>query len=401
LLAQHGIFYPSFTFRERIRVNHSDLITGAIGSAPGLYGMTVRLHVDEGLGKVRQELTRQFDEILDKPQGDTLLLSAELVCDYLDRDLKKLRSVLQKRTRELKVIAFVRSPQSSLESILQQRLMAGNIVDPRSLVGVVTQRYTRLKKVFADQLEFHNFHEAVQHPAGIVGYFLSSLGLPPDQLADLDFDKANPRISSEAHTLIEAINRAFPANNAESHGVERSHMDIKALTSLPGQPFRISAFRDSGLYDAVTREGELLERQLGWQFPQIVPSAIEPLWQTPTLMALEDAVSRLGNKAFRDVVSQALAAEADDLESADPATATILRFIIRRINALDDLPVQFLLDQLGADYFKFSALQVDRECPEMALQLMSLARHLRPEAEFINERVRHYRGKLEKSRDRR
>jgi hypothetical protein len=118
-------------------------------------------------------------------------------------------------------------------------------------------------------------------------------------------------------------------------------------------------------------------------------------------MALEDAVSRLGNKAFRDVVSQALAAEADDLESADPATATILRFIIRRINALDDLPVQFLLNQLGADYFKFSALQVDRECPEMALQLMSLARHLRPEAEFINERVHHYRGKLEKSRDRR
>lgn len=397
-LAGHGIFYPTFNFRDRVILNHSDPLTGAVGSAPGLYGMPHRMHVREDPTEARQAFNEQFKEVLKNPQGDTLLLSAEAVCDYIEKDLVKLRLRLHKFARELKVVAFVRSPQSSLESILQQRNLAGNVVDPHSLVGVVTRRYKRLQKAFPDMLQVYNFHEAVQHPGGLVGYFLCSLGLPLDEVKQLDFGRSNERVSLEAHTLIEAINRAYPADGDSAlDGVERVYQDTRALYKLPGQPFRIEAFQGSGLYDAVTREAESLEQLLGFHFPQSKPGATEPLWQMPTLMALEGVVSRLDSKHFRGVVARTLVDEASGLESTAPATAATLRFIARQIDALEDQPSELLLEKLGPDYFKFAALQVERECPEMALQLMTLAGYLRPEAEFIKERIRHYQDRLQKS----
>ena len=83
-------------------------------------------------------------------------------------------------------------------------------------------------------------------------------------------------------------------------------------------------------------------------------------------------------------------------ELIDAATAAVLDFVAARVRAQGEAPPVLLLEQLGADYFKYAALQLERVSPEMALQLMSLALHLRPEAEFINERVEHYREKLAK-----
>jgi hypothetical protein len=397
LLLQQGIFYPTFSFQERATIiNHSDPLTGVFGSAMGRYGMPKRLNIRGRAKEAQQAFEPQFKEVLERPRADTLLLSAELVCDYIDKDLQKLRSRLQKYTREFQVIAFVRSPQSSLESILQQRNLAGNVVDPHSLVGVVTERYNRLQRAFGDVLKVYNFHEAAAHPAGLVGFFFSSLGLSLEQFGELDFSRANQRISLEAHRLIEEINRAYPAVGSADREVTREHLDTRALHTLPGQPFRLEAINDSGLSQALSSETEQLERQLGFKFPASTPGAAEPLWQMPTLLALEEHASRLDSKLFREVIAQVLTAEADTLGNADPPTASILSFIAGRIIALEDPPVPVLLDQLGADYFKFSALQVERGSPEMALQLMSLARHLRPEAEFINERISHYRGKLDK-----
>jgi hypothetical protein len=64
-----------------------------------------------------------------------------------------------------------------------------------------------------------------------------------------------------------------------------------------------------------------------------------------------------------------------------------LRFVSQRVKATHNEPMLYLLDQLGADYFKFAALQLGKESPALALSLMSLAQKLRPDAKFINEQV--------------
>jgi hypothetical protein len=336
----------------------------------------------------------QFEQVLNASRADTLLLSAELVCDYGENDMAALAARLRASCDELQVMAFVRSPASSLESMLQQRNINGNLMDPQSLLGVVSQRYARLANAFPDILQVHNFHEAVVDPDGLVGYFLRTIGIPREQFGSLDFGTANERVSLEAHRLIEAINRAYPAGDIAGHGVARTFLDIKPLLALPGQPFQLEAFRDSELYEQVASEGRLLEQQLGFVFPDSVHRQLQPLWQGATLMELEAAASKLENPLFRVAIADYLEGEAAILDAEDAATAAVLGFVAARVRAQGETPPALLLEQLGADYFKYAALQLERVSPEMALQLMSLAQQLRPGAEFINERVQHYRDKL-------
>ncbi len=157
------------------------------------------------------------------------------------------------------------------------------------------------------------------------------------------------------------------------------------------QRFSIDSFKDSSWYEAVGKEGALLEKKYGFDFPEVVEKTTQPLWQQQTLLCLEDAVCRLESKELRDAAASHLEEEALRVDS--PETAAVLRFVSHRIKATHNQPMLYLLDQLGADYFKFAALQLGKESPALALSLMSLAQNLRPDAKFINEQVELLRGR--------
>lgn len=398
-LLSHGIYYPSFRFRDRLLVNHSDPMTGAVCAGPRLYGMPNRMKVQDDPTEAQEIFSAQFERVLASPEAETLLLSGEQVCDYDEQDMQALRSRLEQNCDELRVIAFIRSPVSSLESILQQRNVTGRLIEPDSILGVVGKRFTRVNRGFAGVIEFHNFHDAVVHPAGLVGYFFCTLGVPEEVVTGLEFTRVNERVSLEAHKLIRAINEVYPAHDQNAdHGVKREFMDIHALLSLPGQPFVIEDFRDSELYQEVSNESILLERKLGFRFPATAERTLQPLWQKETLLALEEAVSRLDNDRFREVIVSFLRQEADRLADNRADTSVLLNFIAEKIENQDDSsrsPLR-LLDQLGADYFKYAALQMERDAPELALNLMSLALTLRPNAEFMMERIEDYKVRLQR-----
>jgi hypothetical protein len=394
LLQQHGIVYPSFNFRERRINNHSDPLAGVFSSRPLAYGMVRRQGVEDDPSVAISAFTEQFDAILAEPRGETLLLSAEMVADFNPDDVGALKQRLLESTDRLQVVAYVRSPQSSLASILQQRALAGIAGTPQDLTDVVRNRFERLQRAFPDILELHNFHQAVLHPGGLVGHFLELIGLPPGIISSLDFSHANSRISAEAYRLIEAINLAYPHGGSAEHGVKRHYHDMSSLQALPGQAFRIDASADQELVAALARESAWLENALGWTFPAYAAEAGGELWQLPTLLELEAAINKLGSAALRRCATDALEAQARAIEGRNPESAVILRFIASKLDHSGDCPTDLALDRLGADHFKFAALQFEQVAPETAYYLMSLAGELRPDAPFINERIRHYREKL-------
>ena len=394
LLLQHGIVYPSFSFRDRRINNHSDPLAGVFSSRPLAYGMVRRQGVEDDPAVAISAFTEQFDAILAEPRGETLLLSAEMVADFNPDDVGALKKRLLEATDRLQVIAYVRSPQSSLASILQQRALAGFAGKPQDLADVVRNRFERLRQAFPDILELQNFHQAVLHPGGLVAHFLELIGLPRSTIESLDFIHANSRVSAEAYRLIEAINLAYPHGSSEQHGVKRHYHDMRSLQALPGQTFRIDASEDPELVAALARESAWLERELGWAFPATSTEAGRELWQLPTLLELETAIGRLDSAPLRRCATDALQTQARAIEGDNPGNAAILRFIASKLDKSGDCPTALALDRLGADHFKFAALQFEQVAPETAYYLMSLAGDLRPDAPFINERIRHYRDKL-------
>jgi hypothetical protein len=395
ILRENGICYPVFTLGERKLVNHSDPITAAMSDAPNKRQWAYRQQVMAREAEAREDLRRQFRRLFARPEVERLLISAEIVSNYSDADACELRDFLSARADRLRVVAFLRSPQSSVESILQQQAYGGGVEENvEGAVCAVKERFELLYRVFGENLEVRNFHAAVDAPGGLVAEFLRLLPIPGARLDAMEFASSNERISMEAYRLMVAINRRYPLVPAGGSGYQRRFHDLRPLAQLPGSPFRIERFRESQWYQTACREAAELERDYGFSFPEVPDREAQPLWQERTLLVLEDAICRLESEELRHAAADFLEQEAHSPDVAGQAAATLLGFVARRVRAGENPPIQNLLDEIGADYFKFAALQLGQESPRLALQLMSIAHALRPEAQFIAERIEHYRDRL-------
>lgn len=336
VLLQHGIVYPRFHFGEHVFITHSIPLTAAIARHPARYGVLLAPQFAAEPGVVIDSLRTQWQRMLQAPQGETLLLSTELIEGFDERDMTALREWLAPHAQRLRVVAFVRSPESGLSSLLQERIKMGGLPDPWALVGRTRQKLENLQRHFPQALETVNFHAASQHPLGLVGAFLSLAGMPGAALAGLRFNVHNERLSMEAYGLMRAINTRYPPREQAAHGVVRRPRDLDALAQLPGPPFEVPDFAASGLLQASREEAAWLEAQLGFSFPRAQPAAPPLLWQDDTLAVLEASLRALPGTPVIRAAARYLQDEAQACAQSRPATATALDAIADRL--LGDYP---------------------------------------------------------------
>jgi hypothetical protein len=335
-LHERGIVYPQFSYGDEPFVTHSIPFTAAITGRPGKYGLMLRERFQADVDEVIRNCKEQLDRILETAQGDTLLLSTGLIEGFDEKDMATLRAYLLPRAEQFRVVAYMRSPQSGLESLLQERIKMGGLPDPGALIGRIRQKYENLHKSFPDALEIINFHDAIRHPHGLVGSFLVLAGLPEEEMAGLEFVSRNERLSMEAFSLMWAINQRYPSRDQKIHGVPRQPRDLDVLERLPGPPFYLSDFMSSGLHQACLEEALWLESRLGLQFPHEPRQQPEPLWQDQTLAVLEQTVRALHSVPIVQFVADFLRDEAQKCNISWPATALGLERISE--NLLSDDP---------------------------------------------------------------
>jgi hypothetical protein len=334
-LRERSIVYPQFSFDDQPFITHSIPVTVAITGRQGKYGLMLEQRFTARVDEVMRSCRQQLDHLLETPQGDTLILSTELIEGFDARDMATLRSYLAPHTQRLRVVAYIRSPQSGLESLFQERIKMGGLPDSWQLVGRVRQKYENLRQNFSDELELVNFHDAARGNHGLVGYFLAMAGLPDEDIAGLEFVSRNERLSMEAFRLIWAINERYPPRDQELHQVARKPRDLDALGQLPGPQFQLTEFMDSDLHQACLDEAAWLESRLGFQFPHELRKAPEPLWQDDTLAVLEKTIRALHKPPIERFCAEFLWAEAQKITAAQPLSAGQLEAVARRLLAED------------------------------------------------------------------
>jgi len=333
VLRAHGIAYPRFEFGEHVFTTHSIPLVAAVARHPARYGVVLSPRFAPEPGAVIAHCRAQLARVLQAPQGETLLLSTELIENFDAPDMAALRALLTPHTQRLRVVAFIRSPESGLSSLLQERIKMGGLPDPWALVGRIRQKYENLCGHFADELEVVDFHAASQHRLGLVGAFLLLAGLPEPALAALPFETHNERLSMEAYALMRAINERYPPRDQAAHGVSRRPRDLDVLSQLPGPSFEVPDFAASGLQQACREEAQWLEARLGWRFPRVPSIAPQPLWQDDTLAVLENTLRLLPDPAVVRCAAQYLQVQAQALSAARPAAALQLHAIAGRLLA--------------------------------------------------------------------
>lgn len=325
-LAERGIVYPVITCRGEPFTNHAVPLIVSTAATPQRYVLGFRQRFGE-VGPVARECREQLDALLAKPRGEVLVLSGELVEGLLAEDMQALQAYLSPHAETLQVVAYFRSPQSGLESLLAERLKAGAVLEPASLVGRIRQKYENLQGTFAGVLSPQSYHTAMAAPGGVVGHFFSLLGLPPGDISGLDITRSNARMSLESFRLMRAINLAYPRSARAEHGIERSPRDLNALLRLRGEPFRLEGFAGSAVYAACLEEAAWLEPRLGFRFPAQFSRDPGPQWQPATLAALPAALQALPRAEFRAAAADFLTREAADMESERPDVAQALRAV--------------------------------------------------------------------------
>lgn len=397
-LAEHGIIYPSFSYLDHTRTNHSGPITAAISENPDRYGEQWRAGLGDNPNVLALAYNQQFEALLDSPAADTLILSGETVSAFADDDLKALRDKLLQHTDKLRVTVYIRNPASAVGSILQQRVRDGSVHDTDdnviALASVSRRRYQRLKDVFGDSLEVLNFHEAASDPSGLVGSFMRFCGLPPEETLKLEFAAANPRMSMECFKLMLGINKACPAKFGDNQDRQRDYNDLRPLSVIPGQPFTVEYVDNIRVQEAIDIETQWLIKELKLTFPETPQIDQGELWSTASLNATEEAIRGLENDNHRIAAANFLLEEAEQIAPENVSGATILAFIAQKLKAVKTDPAPLILERLGPDYFKNSALAAERYSPALALELMRLAQRLRPEGNTVNKSILKYQKTL-------
>jgi hypothetical protein len=192
-------------------------------------------------------------------------------------------------------------------------------------------KYENLRRYLSDVLEVCNFHDAIRHDCGLVGSFLSLVGLPDQDIGGLQFVSSNERLSMEAFNLMWAINQRYPPRDQKVHQVHRQPRDLDVLAQLPGPPFQIADFMSSELHQACLEESAWLESQLGFRFPLESRSGSEPLWQDRTLAVLEDTLRALPGPPMIECAAQFLREQARQCSESRPGTALQLDAIAARL----------------------------------------------------------------------
>lgn len=327
LLADRGICYPTFRFGDRAFDNHSIPLVCAVAPPPNAYGLGLRRLFGDGSQEVARSCRAQLEQILSDVDGTTLVLSSERVAGLNETHLQALRTLLEPHARRLRVVAYIRNPESAVEAIMQERIKAGAIVEPEAIVGRVRRRCEALQRTFPDHLEVFGYEQAVEQPGGVVGAFLDLLGIPVTDLASTELTYHNRRLSRESFFLADAVNRRYPKNRQSEHGVARKPHDLKRLLELPGQPFRIPNLLASPLRTAIREEADWLASRFGLKFLQADRSPLEPMWQAPVLKVLPQALDELENPALKACVAGALLSEAGSIRPTQPDKATALEKI--------------------------------------------------------------------------
>jgi hypothetical protein len=331
LLRQHGIVYPQFRVGDHTFNTHSIPFTAAITGRPGKHGLMLRERFPANWDEVMRSCKAQLDQLLELPQGDTLLLSTELVEGFDEQDMATLRNYLMPRAQRLRVVAYIRSPQSSLESLFQERIKMGGLPDPWQFAGRVRQKYENLQRFLPDVMEVCNFHDAIRHECGLVGSFLSLAGVPDADIAGMEFASSNERLSMEAFHLMWAINQRYFPRDQNIHQVQRQPRDLDVLAQLPGPPFQIADFMSSELHQVCLDESAWLEAQLGFRFPPESRNDGQLLWQDRTLAVLEDTLRGLPSQPIVQCAAQYLYNQARTALVSRPATAEQLEAIAQRL----------------------------------------------------------------------
>ncbi|WP_256759523.1 hypothetical protein [Cohnella sp. WQ 127256] len=245
LLESKGILYP-----RSIAANHSVTFYSLFSEYPERYHMNIKRGLSEAeIGSANREYVRDLLDELRKRKGDKLVISGEDISKLSTNGLIKLREFIHSvssRKLNIRVVVYVRHPVKWAISAYQERIKNGEtgktawgVID-KELNGLFQKRIQKFVDVFGPECtSVYSFEQALDHPQGIVGHFLSNLGIKGDTLERLRLIRSNESLSLIAADLISYLNDQVPLTVDGRLNPEHREQDFELLHKVRGPAFDV------------------------------------------------------------------------------------------------------------------------------------------------------------------
>jgi len=254
--------------------------------------------------------------------GNKMIISAEDLIMLNIEEIINLKSLLNCFTAndcDVEVIIFVRHPVTYAQSSIQQGVKTGyNTIQSRTreLVNLLKDFESKVIKNYSksfgiSSIKVVRFEDAIQHPFGPIGKFLTIIGFPEEKFGLFPQLNINESISFEAAIILSAINGHFPKVINKQWNSERNNLPLSKIILLPGQKFSLPFADQIQIWNTSQNDRDWLIENFGiepYEFSQDSISTTDNLWRVETLNQLEKIIPDLSAE-LKSIVAQVLDSE--------------------------------------------------------------------------------------------
>lgn len=295
-LKKYGYLYPVFKKGQENIHNHSIPFYSLFTNNPLKYHINIA-GGSNTLNKVEQlhkEYIEQFKNQINTFGGENLIISGEDISRLSAAQLQNLNFFLLEQVGQqakIHVIVFVRNPLYAIQSRIQEGVKHGKtLIETNS---TVTLEHKHFKRIFSQLFEVFSknevmivqFENAIKHPNGLVGDFLTTISAPTHLNNEIKYTHANKSISHEALVIQSAINNILPKfidgeNNPLLIGFVR-----RLIFEIPGEKIILSNDIYQKIWELAQPDIEWLNQNFHIQYTQpikkTIPNSI--LWSQDSL----------------------------------------------------------------------------------------------------------------------
>jgi hypothetical protein len=265
LRTQYGVVYPS------VSANHSMPLVSLFCDDPAGYSGNIIAGATD-----KDEVARRTQGFADSLRmdlaagGETMVLSGEDLGLLNRRGVQRFKAWLGEQAACIRILAYVREPVAWATSHAQQQVRQGRTLEElmeRALVPRFRRRLTPWIAAFGrDHVGVADFDVARSGPDGLIGHFLTLIGLPGALAEGLAPKRANPSLSAEAVVLMSALNAVKPTFGQNGLSPERRVSLDPLFARIEGRKFSLPPQAALRSRDESAEEVAWLAEQFGVTF---------------------------------------------------------------------------------------------------------------------------------------
>jgi hypothetical protein len=306
-LAEEGYLFPEFSYKKEL-FNHSVPLHLACHEHFEVFKRNRAVKTDniqpDGLQRnYFVELINQVESF----KGESLIFSGENLSTWEEQEIQGLKHLIRDYIGEfieIVVIVYVRHPVEWAQSFIAQQVIDGRYTlekSIQSMYDVISAKYRtsieKFMKVFPEaQFNIVRLEDAIDHPYGVVGHFLSLMGIGDNKLKNIKICRVNESKSAAAIHLISEINRKVPYEI-------RKEFNLQPLNNIPGGKFRLTKQERVKMWDSSREDQKWLYNTTGLDEYKFDDSDLidSDIWNHENLMFVGDILKKM-NPDIRDVI---------------------------------------------------------------------------------------------------